>query len=295
MDTSLLTLADEHGLALDPDSLRVEEMGLDFRIAFGRDTDGTDWVLRVPRRPDAADRARVEARLLDVVGPRLDVAVPDWRIRTADLIAYPLLPGEPGLSVGPDGEVVWRMDISSHRYALSLAEFLAQLHGLDAQEVAATGVPCRSAAEERERRRAEVDQVAAAFTISAPLREGWEAWLADDGLWPDLAVPTHGEIYPAHTLVEDDRITAVIDWTTASVGDPARDLQFHCASAPPEVFDALLGHYAELGGDAGDRVVERCRALFSASALEYGLYALQTGDPEHRAAAAAALDPPAEA
>ncbi|MGY5766337.1 macrolide 2'-phosphotransferase [Brachybacterium sp. DNPG3] len=298
MDTSMpptpLDLAAEHGLHLEPSSLRFEEMGLDFRIAFARDADGRDWVLRIPRRPDASERAEVEARLLAFIGPRLDVAVPDWRIRSDRLIAYPLLPGEPGLTVGADGGVSWRVDMASAEYARSLAEVLAQLHALDADMAAATGIPRRGAAEERERRRSDLERVASAFEISPALRESWEAWLADDGLWPELAVPTHGEVYPAHTLVEGGRITAVIDWTTAAVGDPARDLQFHCASAPEESFTALLEHYRELGGEPGDRIVDRCRALFSASPLEYGLYALETGDPAHREAAAAALNPPAE-
>ena len=66
--------------------------------------------------------------------PQLDVAVPDWRISSPELIAYPLLPGTPGLSEETDGSVTWHVDIASPAYAASLGEVVAQLHAIDAAE-----------------------------------------------------------------------------------------------------------------------------------------------------------------
>ena len=54
---------------------------------------GMAWVLRVPRRPDVLPRAENEARVLGLVKGRLPVEVPDWRIATPELIAYPRLAG----------------------------------------------------------------------------------------------------------------------------------------------------------------------------------------------------------
>lgn len=89
---SITELAAAHALVIDPGTIAVNELGLDFRVAIAQADDGKSWVLRIPRRPDVTARADVEGRLLARIAPRLDVAVPDWRIHTADLIAYPLLP-----------------------------------------------------------------------------------------------------------------------------------------------------------------------------------------------------------
>lgn len=289
---ALLALASSHGLDLVGSTLRTEEIGLDFRVAIARASDGQDWVLRIPRRPDVLERAEVEGRLLDMVAPHLTVAVPDWRISTAELIAYPLLPGLPGLSVGADGEVSWYVDMASPVYARSLGETVAQLHAVDAEEAAATGIEVRSPVQVREAWARDLERVAAEFTIAPALRRRWEAWLSTDDLWPRHSVLTHGEIYPGHTLVEEERITAILDWTTAAVGDPAKDLMFHQVSAPTEAFEVALEAYASAGGRPWPRLAEHCTEMFSAGPIGYGLYALETGLPAHRDAAAAALDPP---
>ncbi len=288
----LLALAADHGLDLVGESLRTEEVGLDFRVAFARARDGQDWVLRVPRRAEVVPRAVIEGRLLALVAPQLEVAIPDWRVSTERLIAYPLLPGTPGLTVRGDGTVDWHVDMTSSEYARSLGAFIAQLHAVDPVAAAGTGIPSRTPAQVRESWRADLAQVAEGFVIATALRERWEAWLADDSYWPDRSVLTHGEIYPGHTLVRGERLSAVLDWTTAAVGDPARDFMFHRVSAPPEAFDAALAAYADGGGVLHPRLGEHSEEMFSASPLAYGLYALETGEPEHCEAAAAALDPP---
>lgn len=289
---ALLALASAHGLALDGTTLRTEEIGLDFRVAIASATDGDDWVLRIPRRPDVLQRAAVEQELLAMVGPRLDIAVPDWRISTAELIAYPLLPGTPGLSLAADGTVTWQVEMSSTVYAASLGTAVAHLHALDADAAAATGIEVRSPDRVREAWRADLDRVAAAFEISPALRTRWDAWLAEDSYWPQHSVLTHGELYPGHTLVQGEEISAIIDWTTAAIGDPAKDLMFHQSFAPPEVFDLAVEAYERGGGTVWPRLAEHCAEMFSAGAIGYGIYALDAGEEAHREAAAAALNPP---
>lgn len=287
----LLTLAAEHGLDLDGGSLRTEEIGLDFRVAIAHGADGEDWVLRIPRRPEVLGRAAVEGRLLTFLAPHLDVAVPEWRIVSDTLIAYPLLPGAPGLSLEADGSVTWHVDMASADYAASLGRTVAQLHAVDAAAAAVTGIDVRSPGEVRASWRRDLDRVAAEFTIAPGLSTRWNAWLADDDYWPDHTALTHGELYPGHTLVVGEEITGILDWTTAAVGDPAKDLMFHQVSAPPEVFDIAVEAYVNGGGAVWPRLAEHCTEMFSAGAIGYGLYALQTGEPAHREAAASALDP----
>ncbi|MGO1226229.1 MULTISPECIES: macrolide 2'-phosphotransferase [unclassified Brachybacterium] len=291
---ALLELGSAHGLDLDGSTLHTEEIGLDFRVAIARAADGKHWVLRIPRRPDVLERAAVEGRLLKMVGPHLGIAVPDWQISTSELIAYPLLPGAPGLSVERDGTVIWHVDMSSPVYATSLGTAVSQLHAVGTEAAAATGIEVRSPRQVREGWQRDLEQVAAEFEISATLRERWTAWIAEDSFWPQHSVLTHGEIYPGHTLVEDDQITAILDWTTAAIGDPAKDLMFHQVSAPADAFETALQAYTAGGGHTWPRLAEHCTEMFSAGPIAYGLFALTTGEAAHREAAAAALNPPAE-
>lgn len=287
----IIRLAAAHDLALNGASVSVNELGLDFRVAIAETLDGEAWVLRIPRRHDVIARAEIEARLLQSVAPHLSAAVPDWRIHTDELIAYPLLPGKPGLTLDEAGAPVWHFDVASLTYAESLGDLLAELHAIDPAEVRDTGVVFRTSDETRQSWESDIETVAAEFDIAGDLRDRWQRWLNDDSYWPDQAVVTHGEIYAAHTLIRDERISAVLDWTTASVGDPAKDFMFQQVTAPPEVFDATVQRYVERGGKVWPRLAEHCAEIFAASPVPYGLFALQTGDPEHRQAAAAQLKP----
>lgn len=304
-DPQILQVAAAHGLDLDPDSVEVNEMGLDFRVALATTASsstatgttvakaGQRWVLRIPRRPDAMERAEVEGRLLAAVRPHLEVAIPDWRVHSRDLIAYPALPGEPGLTLDGSGTPVWHLDIASQRYARSLGAFLARLHAVDPAEAAGAGVEVLSPDAVRQRWRQDIERVRSAFTVAPSLAERWQAWIQEDGYWPDESVLTHGEVYPAHTLVQDEEVTAVLDWTTARVGDPAMDFAIHHSAAPPEAFEATVEEYVRRGGRVWPRFAEHCAEIMAAGPIGYGVFALQTGAAEHRQAAQELLDPPA--
>ena len=295
LTSTISVLAADHGLELDESSIEVNEMGLDFRVAIVRTVHGERWVLRIPRRRDVMERAEVEGRLLRMVEPHLSAAVPEWRIHTPELIAYPILPGAPGLELNDQGEPEWHVDVSTSSFAVSLGDLLAQLHAVDIDAAGATGIEVRSPSEVRDSWRADIETVAANFEVADHLRTRWNAWLHDDSCWPEFSVLTHGEIYPGHTLVEDNAITAVLDWTTASVSDPAKDFMFHQATASADAFNLTVQRYVERGGRVWPRLADHCAEMFSASPVNYGIYALTTGETEHREAAAAQLSPSARA
>ncbi len=284
-------LAATHGLDIDPTTIVVTEVGLDFRVAIADASDGRSWVMRILRRPDVTERAVVEGRLLSSIAPHLSVSVPDWQIQTDALVAYPLLPGSPGLTIDDDGQPQWHFDVESAVYARSLGDVLAELHGLDPTIVADTGIPMESPDEVRARKREEIGLVTAEFDVAPDLLDRWSAWLGDDRFWPSWTTVTHGEIYPAHQLMDGPVILGLLDWTTASVGDPARDFAFHQASVSPETFDATVRQYVDRGGRVWSMLAEHCAHLFSTAAVELGLYALETGDEGHFAAAKEQLEP----
>lgn len=288
----LLDLARAHQLDLEPASLNIIEMGLDFRVVMATDTTGRDWVLRIPRYPSVMDRAAAEARVLQVVSRHLSVAVPDWQVHTRELIAYPLLPGVPGLELTRDGEPVWNVDASSPVYVDHLADILIQLHAIPVTEVADTGIPIRTPEEVREAWSEDLDRVEQEFTVSTALLRRWRAWVEEDTYWPEHTVLTHGEIYPGHTLVEDGRITGIIDWTTARVGDPAADLMMQQMIATPDSVERLLDRYVRGGGRIWPRIREHCAELIAANPVGYALYALEVDNPDLLETAGMMLNPP---
>ncbi|WP_344882175.1 macrolide 2'-phosphotransferase [Zhihengliuella alba] len=298
--TDLLELAARHGLELRPEGLRLDEAGLDYRVAFAADADGQRWVLRVPRRPDVSAKVADEKRILDFLAPpggpaRLSVQIPRWEIATPELVAYRLLPGAPGLTLDAgNGEPVLHFDPSSPAYLESFGRLVAELHAVSPEEAGAAGLVVETAEGIRDGWRRHLEEVRAEFRVAPALVDAWTAWLEDDAFWPEAPAFGHGELYPAHLLLDDDgRIVSVLDWTTAKVGDPALDFALHAMMATEDQFDAVVDAYRAAGGVEHPHLADRCHALAAAGPLNYGVFALVSGAEEHRATAQELLDPPA--
>lgn len=293
----IIALAATHGPRLSARGATMNEAGLDYRVVMACDATGRKWVLRVPRRADVCEGMAAEARILDLVAPVLagdGVAVPDWQVRSPELIAYPALPGAPGLTLTDAGEPVWHMDPASPDYAERLGRLLARLHSITPERAEAAGVEVRTPARVRQAWRDDVARVSEAFTVSPALAGAWQAWLDDDTCWPERTVMTHGEIYPAHVLLDEEgAITGVLDWTTARVDDPARDLSAQYGAAGEAMLRATLTAYERAGGHVHPGLAAQARHLWDASPIGYALYALTTGAEADLAAAAAMLDPEA--
>ncbi len=68
----------------------------------------------------------------------------------------------------------------------------------------------------------------------------WEASLQAPA-WDGSLVWTHGDLLPANLLVEDDRLSAVIDFGSVGAGDPAVDLIAAWSVFSDEGRDAFRG------------------------------------------------------
>lgn len=290
-----VSLAAVHGLHLSAEDATVNEAGLDYRVVMASDTTGQRWVLRVPRRKDVSAGMAAEMRILDLVSPVLTeahVAVPHWQIHTPQLIAYAALPGAPGLTLTDTGEPVWHMDPASPDYAERLGRLLARLHSIGAEQADAAGVEVRTPTRVRQSWRNDIARVSETFTVAPALSEAWDAWLEDDACWPEDTVMTHGEIYPAHVLFDEDGIiTGVLDWTTARVDDPARDLSAQYGAAGEEMLQITIATYAASGGHTHPGLATQAKHLWDASPIGYALYALTTRAESDLATAAAMLNP----
>ena len=131
----ILELAQKHGLSLSED-LKFNEMGIDFQVCFATDAQGKPWVLRIPRRSDLEDQIKKEKRILNLARKYLSIEVPDWKIATSNLVAYPLLKNKPALIFDDQThQITFNMDKDSPEYIASLAKALVELHQITETDV----------------------------------------------------------------------------------------------------------------------------------------------------------------
>lgn len=251
----LLSQAERNGLRLNSDHVEMNESGLDFLVVFAKDLQGEKWVLRKPRRKDVWERAKNEQKVLQAVGQHLPVEVPDWRIFTPGLIAYPLLGGHPIATVDPaGGGYAWRFpqDSLTDEFFDSLAGAIAALHSIEHSEAIQGGVRYKTPQETRESFASNIEEVKQSFTIPAKLYDRWTEWLCTDSYWPDHSVLHHGDLHPPHIIVDDhQRVTGLIDWTEAEIADPGKDFVILYALFGREGLRDLLARYEIAGAKPG--------------------------------------------
>lgn len=284
--TAILELAHRHGIKVTGD-IELNDIGLDFRAVLATDETGTAWVLRIPRRPDVLPRAENEARALRLLKGRLPVAVPDWRVFTSELIAYPRLPGTTAITIDPaTKQPTWNIDKEAPLFTRSLGTALAALHSVTAAEAAGAGLKVATPAQVRCNCAGEIERIRREIGVATGLWNRWQTWLDDDEAWPPFAALIHGDLYAGHVLVDEAaRATGVLDWTEAEVGDPAVDFIFHLMGFGTDGLDRLLIDYEAAGGITWPGMRHHITERLSFIPVKYALFALASGSAEHLAAA----------
>jgi len=266
--------------------------------AFGEGWDNTVWLVggrllfRFPRRSIAVAGLEREVAALPVLGPLVDLPVPAvaYRGRPAEgypwpFVGTPLLPGAEICEAPPPEE-------ARSQLGRRIALFLRSLHGPEAlAAVTPLGLPVdpngRADMQQRAPRALlHLDRVAQTGLWEAP------AWVPDlfaaaTALAPsDQRVVVHGDLHFRHLLVEDGRLTAVVDWGDVCLGCRSIDLQLYWSFLSPEERPAFLEVYGPV--DDGDLLRARVLA-FSLNAL-LAVYGDQTGRPAVAREAVASLD-----
>lgn len=185
---------------------------------------GEVMVVRLPRVPRTAVTLEKERRWLPQLAPLLPLAIP-----------VPLAAGEPAegypfawsVYTWLGGETATRERIAGLGQAASdLARFVAAVQRIDptdgpppGEHNAFRGVPL---AMRDEATRAAISSLGDGIDARA-VTAAWEAGLrAPD--WQGLPVWIHGDLDSRNLLVEEGRLSAVIDFGCLGVGDPACDV-----------------------------------------------------------------------
>ncbi|POX47873.1 phosphotransferase [Streptomyces sp. Ru72] len=213
---------------------------------------GEELSVRLPRYPHWAGQVEREQTWLPRLAPHLPLPVSE-----------PVAKGEPGEGYPYpwsvyrwlDGETATPEGLADpRRTALDLAAFLTALQAIDPtggpapeQSNAFRGVPMgdeRDSLASEARVRPKIEALKRSGLIDADaVTEVWEAALAAPA-WDRPPVWVHGDLSVGNLLAVDGRLSAVIDFGTLAVADPAVDLLVAWKFLPDEVrgdFRAALG------------------------------------------------------
>jgi macrolide phosphotransferase len=278
----ILELAQKHGLSLSED-LKFNEMGIDFQVCFATDAQGKPWVLRIPRRSDLEDQIKKEKRILNLARKYLSIEVPDWKIATSNLVAYPLLKNIPALIFDDQThQITFNMDKDSPEYIASLAKALVELHQITETDVSENNLKIMKSSDLRDEVQNMLSVVSSEIGISDELDKRFKKWLDNDPLWPTFTSFVHGDLYAGHILVTNSgTVTGVIDWSTAHIGDPSVDFSGHVNVFGEQSLKRLIDEYERHGGIIWDGLYEQAVERAAASPLAYGFFALETKDDNH--------------
>jgi aminoglycoside phosphotransferase (APT) family kinase protein len=198
---------------------------------------GAEVVLRRPPRPplppSAHDVLR-EARLLRALEP---TAARTPRVlavcEDVAVIGAPFLIMEKVDGVAVSGEVPRALDTREHRRGIAedLVDALVEIHAVDWRGAGLEALGRPTGYLERQLRRFtglwEHNR-----TRELPAVERVGRWLADHLPEPRPATLVHGDFRLGNAMVAEDppaRVTAVLDWELATIGDPLADLGYLCA------------------------------------------------------------------
>lgn len=258
-------------------------------LAFGWDNVlfrlGADLIVRLPRRLVAVRLIETELRWLARLAPRLPLAIPVPLRSGAPGAGYPwpwtVVPWFPGEAASD------RPPADPEDAAERLGGFLAALHTPappEAPENPVRGVALRDRSEVVHAR---IDRLADALD-AGHARAVWARCVAAPE-WSGPPLWLHGDLHPGNLIVDEGRVTAVVDFGDLTGGDPATDL-----SAAWMLFDAPnRERFRSAGGGCDDATWTRARGW----ALSFAL-ALLDASADHPAMArvatrtlAAALEP----
>ena len=165
--------------------------------------------------------------------------------------------------------------------AQALGQVLARIHTVPRYAAEAAGVESFTPAALHAAHRARVQEASAAGHLPAAVAQRWEALLEDAELWDFTPQFIHGDLSEESLFVSGHRISAVRDWSSSKVADPATDLAWLVSSLDPERFDELYAAYREeLPTQVHPRLLERAQALGEFAVAEWLAHGLELGDAE---------------
>ena len=209
------------------------------------------WMFRFPKGPDSEQNLLREMALLDAIGPQLPVDFPRYVLhgQPSDIFSHQF-----GAYETLSGMIAAYTDLPSNWLigAEALGRLVSILHQVDVTRLQALGVPSIEAETPAVSREAALQDLANAQCLDPALHRVCVEIFRDESRIPAAydGPPhlVHTDLGPAHLLVSaaSGALMGVIDWTDASLGDPAWDFAMPWAWRGDRFVEAMLRHYEPL-------------------------------------------------
>jgi len=233
------------------------------------------FVFRFAKTKDYTKILRAEIKILDLVRPRINVAVPTPIYHDRDCMIYPFLTGEP-----LKREIVLGLDDSMQlSMAAQLGEFLYGLHNTPITGI--DWIPSTLAPVTREKwmdihQRVETKIYPLLLEHQIEWAENlFETALGHDPFFDYEPALIHGDLASYHILFDPQEraITGVIDFGVSGIGDPALDLG-NLINTYGESFVAQM----KTSYPALEAHLPRARFYAQSIELQWVLQGLETGE-----------------
>lgn len=257
------------------------------------------WVYRFAKHAWSKPLMLHEAKVLDLVRAHVDVLVPRLELLGDDVCRYPFLAGTP-LS----RHTVLRWRERERAAALeAVVRFVAELHAIPTTEATAAGIGPSDTNRDASWWRTFYADLR---TTLYPLLMRQQRDYVDDLFAPVLDGslsfehhPTlvHGDLASYHLLVDprEHRLSAVLDFGTAGIGDPAVDV----ATLLHVYGESLIAPHVHALSNLDESTLQRARFWCATLDLQLALLGLLHNDPSllvaHIGGAARDLLPPSRA
>ncbi len=263
------------------DVLRSTHADADYDVVVVVDSTGKRWTVRAARRASAGAALEAEMSLLtqlakarDSGALSFDVPRPAGTAPTQDggrAVVYEQIRGSrlslANLEPGPG-------------LAASLGRAIAEIHELPADLIDDLGMPTYTPATHRERRLAELDAAIQTTLVPPSLSSRWEAQLEDVSWWRFEPTVAHGNLGEHRIIVADGQVVGVLTWVDARVGDPADDLGWLVAAAPPDALESVMEAYHGARRELRDpHLLDRARLASEMALARWLLHGVRTEEP----------------
>ena len=236
-------------------------------------------IFRFPKNDDwARDLLRQEIRVLELINDKVTLDIPRYDIVTDAFVSYPLIQGEPLYG----WDLLRLSENQQDSLAEKLAEFLTEMHGVPLDSVRAAGIGDSNVNRPRDVwMRLLSDVQRELFPHMMPHSRHWvaahfEPLLRDEHFMDYNPVLMNGDIPCDHLLWNktEAKLTGVIDFGTAGIGDPAAD--YACVIYNyGETFLTRMARYDPAIEDA----VNRARFWAGTSELQWALTGIRRKSP----------------
>lgn len=236
-----------------------------------------ELVLRFPKNGEARETLALEISVLDLAHRYLDMPVPSFEQQAPDFVAYRMIPGDP----------LYRHDLLrlseavQDELAEQLATFLRQLHAIPVQQLEKYGLPRATTEDTLIRIKQFYEDVERElFPYLMTMAKDWVRQLFApilNGQMDMEYVPAliHNDLAPYHILYDKTRhrISGILDFGTARVNDPAKDLTAMLLAYGEGFLQRMARYYPTI-----NEALDRARFYAGLLELEWALIGIRTRD-----------------